>query len=281
MAETTTQPASTSLETNQNQPPKPQNSYDIITLLLILKDFMKSNSTHPNNLSLDENSDRLRHNSSNLSLSDATSSVGHDLNSNYHNSTSLHTTPDSKRRNYDINFNKYSYEAEITLLKEKLFKIKNELSLSQEQLISMIKQKLKYQLDSEAWQEDMEIMVAENIKLQCQNVTSFDNLSRCMSSNLSINGDNTTNSHSLSTPNTLQRNADTLSLQSSHLSNFYNATSPSHPPSHSTPQHSQTHKNVTRIPNSLYTPQQTANRSQHEYRMRLGSWLRGKISSLY
>ena len=59
----------------------------------------------------------------------------------------------------------FQYKAEILTLMETTSRMKTELDLAQNQLIDMIKQKLKYQLEAEAWQEDMGIMVAENIKL--------------------------------------------------------------------------------------------------------------------
>lgn len=67
----------------------------------------------------------------------------------------------------------FNNQAEIKTLKETLGRIKTELELSQEQLIDIIKQKLKYQCEAEAWQEDMEVMVAENIKL-CHAISKRD-----------------------------------------------------------------------------------------------------------
>ena len=73
--------------------------------------------------------------------------------------------------NNEINNNNNSstsslhYKAEIRQLNETLARIKQELSLNQEQLMNTIQQKVKMQVEIEEWQEDMACMVSQNVRL--------------------------------------------------------------------------------------------------------------------
>ena len=129
----------------------------------------------------------------------------------------------------------YNHQAEIQSLTDTQLRLKSEQKLIQQQLVDMIKQKLKYQMDSEAWQEDMEVMVAENIKLQCRDspIASPLTSTRDRNQNSGTSSYKTCNSGIvIGTPSSDQR------------------------------------RNILQ-------------KQSNERRLRLGGWLRDKISSLY
>jgi len=68
--------------------------------------------------------------------------------------------------------NSLHYKAEITQLSETLTRVKNELTLNQEQLMNTIQQKVKMQIEIEEWQEDMACMVSQNVRLTSRLATT-------------------------------------------------------------------------------------------------------------